>query len=103
MIIDTVNMTAMTARHIVDPTTHYGHMDSIARVWIYVNRSDGASTIRMMWLADWMFVWKEIRKVNSGFRRASHCMWWTCCWFFVENNIQRAVFDDDEADDTVAI
>ena len=47
MIIDTVNMMVMTARHIVEATTDYDHMDSIAWVWIYMNRSDGAS-IRTM-------------------------------------------------------
>jgi hypothetical protein len=102
VIIDTVNMMVMTARHIVEATTDYDHMDSIAWVWIYMNRSDGAS-IRTMWLADWMCVWKEIRKVNSGFPRASHCIWWTCCSFFVENNMQRALVDDDEVDDLVAV
>ena len=96
-------MTVTTARRIVDSTTDYDHMDSVAWVWIYVKRSDGASIIRMIWLTDWMFARKEIPKVNRGFRGASRCIWWTCCWFFVENNIQRAVFDDDEVDDMVAV
>ena len=79
----------MTARQVADIATDYDHMGSVAWTWIFVNRSEGASTIRMMWLADWTFVWKEIREVNSGFRRASRCIWWTCCWSFAENSVRE--------------
>ena len=100
--IDRVNITVMTARQIADPNTDYDHMGSAAWKLIFVNLSEGARIIRMIWLADLLCTWKEMRAVNRGFHRASHCIWWTCCRYFAERKVRRAVAVEKEVDDTVA-
>ena len=100
--IDRVNITVMTARQIADPNTDYDHMGCAAWKLIFVNLSEGARIIRMIWLADLLCTWKEMRAVNRGFHRASHCIWWTCCRYFAERKVRRAVAVEKEVDDTVA-
>ena len=70
--IDRVNITVMTARQIADPNTDYDHMGCAAWKLIFVNLSEGARIIRMIWLADLLCTWKEMRAANRGFHRASH-------------------------------